>query len=76
MRTVRTIAQADEREVRDLPSFEYVTTVVIEIYRVRCPDGGVKAEKVPRLSGKAPFSKRFEDAVGTPAIAPRAASER
>jgi transposase len=53
-----------EREVRNLPCFEYLTTVVIELYRVRCPDCGVKAEKVPLLPGKEPFSKRFEDAVG------------
>lgn len=53
-----------EREVRDLPWGEYRTTVVIEIYRVRCPDCGVKVEKVPLLPSKAPFSKRFEDAVG------------
>jgi hypothetical protein len=26
-----------EREVRDLPCFEFRTTVVIELYRVRCP---------------------------------------
>jgi transposase len=36
-----------EREVRDLPCFEFRTTVVIELYRVRCPDCGVKTEKVP-----------------------------
>jgi transposase len=53
-----------EREVRDLPCFEYRTTVVVELYRVRCPDCGIKAEKVPLLPSKAPFSKRFEDAVG------------
>jgi transposase len=53
-----------EREVRDLPCFEFRTTVVIELYRVRCPDCGVKAEKVPQLPSKAPFSKRFEEAVG------------
>ena len=35
-----------------------------EVYRVHCPDCGVKREKVPLLPGKAPFSKRFEDAVG------------
>src|SRR5215468_7516076 len=52
------------REVRDLPCFEYRTTVVIELYRVKCPDCGLKAEKVPQLPSKAPFSKRFEDAVG------------
>ena len=53
-----------EREVRDLPCFEYRTTVVVELYRVRCPDCGIKAEKVPLLPTKAPFSKRFEEAVG------------
>jgi transposase len=63
-RLVSIIAQTHEREVGDLPCLEYVTTVVIELYRVRCPDCGVKAEKVPLLPGKAPFSKRFEDAVG------------
>src|ERR1700728_1235530 len=53
-----------EREVRDLPCFEFRTTVVIELYRVRCPDCGNKAEKVAQLPSKAPFSKRFEEAVG------------
>ena len=53
-----------EREVRDLPWSEYRTTVVMELYRVRCPDCGVKTEKVPQLPSKAPFSKRFEEAVG------------
>ena len=36
----------------------------IEVYRVKCPDCGVKVEKVPLLPSKEPFSKRFEDAVG------------
>src|SRR5271157_1589611 len=53
-----------QREVRDLPWSEYRATVVIELYRVRCPDCGVKTEKVPQLPSKAPFSKRFEEAVG------------
>ena len=53
-----------EREVRDLACFEYQTTVVLELYRVRCPKCGVKAEKVEQLPSKAPFSKRFEEAVG------------
>jgi len=53
-----------EREVRDLPCFEFRTTVVVELYRVRCPGCGVKTEKVPQLPSKAPFSKRFEEAVG------------
>ena len=36
----------------------------IELYRVRCPDCGIKAEKVALLPSQAPFSKRFEEAVG------------
>ena len=53
-----------EREVRDLPCFQYRTTVVIELYRVRCPECGLKIEKVDQLPSKARFSKRFEEAVG------------
>jgi transposase len=53
-----------EREVRDLPWGEFRTTVVVEVYRVRCPDCGLRVEKVPQLPSKAPFSKRFEEAVG------------
>ena len=63
-RAVSEIAEVYEREVRDLPCFEYRTTVAVELYRLRCPDCGVKTEKVPQLPSKAPFSKRFEDAVG------------
>ena len=55
---------SNERAVRDLPWSTFKTTVYIEVYRVKCPDCGVKVEKVPLLPSKAPFSKRFEDAVG------------
>ena len=61
---VHDIHEIYEREVRDLPCFEYRTTVVIELYRLRCPNCGPRAEKVPLLPSRAPFSKRFEDAVG------------
>lgn len=61
---VRDVVDASEREVRDLAWGEYRTTVVVEVFRVRCPDCGVKIERVPQLPSKAPFSKRFEDAVG------------
>jgi hypothetical protein len=44
------------REVWELPCFEFRTTVVIELYRLRCPDGGHRAEKVPQFLSKAPFS--------------------
>lgn len=63
-RGVTEIHEVYEREVRDLPCFDYKTTVVVELYRLRCPDCGVKAERIEQLPGKAPFSKRFEDAVG------------
>ena len=63
-RRVSEIREVYEREVRDLACFEYQTTVVPELYRVRCPNCGVKAEKVEQLPSKAPFSKRFEEAVG------------
>ncbi len=61
---VDTIHEICEREVRDLPVFEFRTTVVIELYRLRCPRCGPKIERVGQLPSKAPFSKRFEDAVG------------
>src|SRR6478609_1677265 len=53
-----------EREVRDLPWSAMTATVVVEVYRVRCLECGVRVEKVAQLPSKAPFSKRFEDAVG------------
>ena len=53
-----------QREVRDLPWSAFRATVVVELYRVRCPHCGLKTEKVPQLPSKAPFSKRFEEAVG------------
>jgi transposase len=63
-RRVQDIHEVYEREVRDLPCFEFQTAVIMELYRIRCPDCGVKAEKVEPLPSKAPYSKRFEDAVG------------
>ena len=53
-----------ERTVRDLPWRKYQAIVVVEFYRVRCPQCGLKVEQVLQLPGKAPFSKDFEDAVG------------
>ena len=63
-RRVREIHEVYEREVRDLPCFEYRTTVVVELCRIRCPDCGVKAERIGQLPSKAPFSKRFEEVIG------------
>ena len=47
-----------------MPWRKYQTTVIIELYRVCCPQCGVRIEKVPQLPSKAPFSKDYEDAVG------------
>lgn len=58
------IYDTGERAVRDLPWSGFTATVFVEVYRVHCPDCGVKRERVPLLPGKAPFSKRFEEAVG------------
>lgn len=55
---------SSERAVRDLPWGEFQTTVFVEVHRVKCPDCGVKREKIEPLPSKAPFSKRFEEAVG------------
>ena len=38
-----------ERAVRDLPWSEFRVTVHIEVYRVNCPECGLKVEKVPLL---------------------------
>jgi transposase len=63
-RRVHKIHEVYEREVRDLPCFQYRTTVVIELYRVHCANCGIKTERVEPLPSKAPFSKRFEEEVG------------
>jgi hypothetical protein len=61
---VSEIHEVYEREVRDLACFEFRTTVTIELYRIRCPECGIKTERVEQLPSKAPFSKRFEEMVG------------
>lgn len=60
---VDSVHEICEREVRDLPVFQFRTTVVVELYRVRCPNCGPKIERVQQLPGKAPFSRRFEEMV-------------
>src|SRR6202171_2462940 len=61
---VKEIVEVYEREVRDLPCFEFRTTVVVELYRVRCPGCGGKTERVPQLPSKGPSRKRFEEGGG------------
>jgi transposase len=59
-----TVHEVVQREVRDLPWSEYKATVVVELLRLRCRESGLRMEKVAQLPSKAPFSKRFEEAVG------------
>ena len=63
-RRVSEIHEVYEREVRDLSWSAFKTTVVVELYRVRCPDCGIKAEQIEQLPSKARFSKRFEEMIG------------
>ena len=58
------IHEVNAREVRDLPWSEYKVTVTVDVCRVKCPNCGPRMETVPQLPSKAPFSKRFEEAVG------------
>lgn len=52
------------RKVQDLRCFEYTTTVIVGLYRLRCPNCRLKTEQMPQLPSKAPYTKRFEDPVG------------
>jgi WD40 repeat protein len=38
----------NEREVRDLPWGEYRTTVIIEVYRVCCPNCGIRVDSIEK----------------------------
>ena len=63
-RRLHRVHDVREREIRDLPWSVYRATVVVEVHRLRCPDCGVRVEKIEQLPSKAPFSKRFEEIVG------------
>jgi len=63
-RRLHTVQDVREREVRDLPWSVFRATVVVEVHRLRCPECGVRVEKMEQLPSKAPFSKRFEEVVG------------
>lgn len=58
------VEEVREREIQDLPWRKYKTWLVVEYYRVKCPQCGLRTERVDQMPGKAPFSKDFEDEVG------------
>jgi len=63
-RRLHEVHDVREREIRDLPWSVYRATVVVEVHRLRCPECGVRVEKIEQLPSKAPFSKRFEETIG------------
>ncbi len=63
-RRLHDVQDVREREIRDLPWSVYRASVIVEVHRVRCPECGVRAERIEQLPSKAPFSKRFEEIVG------------
>ncbi len=63
-RRLHQVHDVREREIRDLPWSVYRATVVVEVHRLRCPECGVRVEKIEQLPSNAPFSKRFEEIVG------------
>jgi transposase len=63
-RRLHNVHDVREREIRDLPWSVYRATVVVEVHRLRCPECGVRVEKIEQLPSNAPFSKRFEEIVG------------
>lgn len=44
--------------------FQFRTTVILELYRLRCAECGPKIERVEQTPSKSPFSKRFEEKIG------------
>ena len=70
-RRIKGIAEIYEREVRDLPWSEYRTSVVIELYRARCPDCGIKADKVELCRPRRPSASALKKLWDKPVRAPR-----
>lgn len=61
---VRSTHDVRERSVRDLPWGTWAVVLVLEVHRVRCRRCGVRAEKLPFVDGKHPFTRRLIEAVG------------
>src|ERR1039458_6976713 len=45
-RRLHQVHDVREREIRDLPWSVYRATVVVEVHRLRCPECGVRVEKI------------------------------
>ena len=61
--SIRDVHSWSERRVRDLPWGTWQVWLVIEMHRVRCPRCGVRTERLPFVTGKAPYTTRLEAAI-------------
>lgn len=61
--SIRDVHSWTERRVRDLPWGTWQVWLVLEVHRVRCPRCGVRTERLPFVTGKAPYTTRLETAI-------------
>jgi transposase len=61
--SVREVHRWTERQVRDLPGGPWQVWLRVEVHRVRCRRCGVRTERLPFVTGKAPITTRLETAV-------------
>jgi transposase len=61
--SIRDVHSWTERRVRDLPWGTWQVWLVLEVHRVRCPRCGVRTERLPFVTGKAPYTTRLEAAI-------------
>ena len=52
-----------ERQIRDLPWGTWQVWLHVEVHRVRCPQCGVRTERLPFGAGKAHYTTRLEQAM-------------
>ena len=57
--SIRDVHSWTERRVRDLPWGTWQVWLVLEVHRVRCPRCGVRTERLPFSTGKAPYTTRL-----------------
>ena len=61
--SIRDVHRWSERRGRDLPWGTWQVWRVLEVHRVRCPRCGVRTERLPFVTGKAPYTTRLEAAI-------------
>jgi hypothetical protein len=61
--SIRGVHSWSERRVRDLSWGTGQAWLELEVHRVRCPRCGVRTERLPFVTGKAPYTTRLEAAI-------------